>query len=292
MSAVSVVHNYLENDPDLLFRVAAANYTLSMEQIAAVLMQIKDQSEVGHLVTRKQLSDAGMDPEMCDRYIIPLKGGDKLIYLYDIPSNLLYEVFPSFKNLCILMKNGGKFDRLLSAFSKCTTYRIMQTRIESEDGAPVFMRDDKVCLAPDADMLDTVRGLLSIALDVLGERKSSKAALAAAKKTFSILSGTYEMVNLDPLYDISPAEQYDAVKEGLMMILRVMHWIFPTLTLNAVIGLKKFYAPDKDIPDILSDIAEYDEDTYDFLEQCSSKMKRLLDYVRAERIRYTPPIQM
>ncbi len=103
MSAVSVVHSYLENAPDLLFRVAAANYTLSMEQIAAVLMQIKSQKETGHLVTRKQLLDAGMDPEMCDCYIIPLKGGVKPIYLYDIPSNLQYEVFPSFKSLCILM---------------------------------------------------------------------------------------------------------------------------------------------------------------------------------------------
>ena len=43
MSAVSVVHSYLEMDPDLLFRVAAANYKLSMEQIAAVLMQIRSQ---------------------------------------------------------------------------------------------------------------------------------------------------------------------------------------------------------------------------------------------------------
>ena len=43
MSAVSVVHSYLEMDPDLLFRVAAANYTLSLEQIAAVLMQIRSQ---------------------------------------------------------------------------------------------------------------------------------------------------------------------------------------------------------------------------------------------------------
>lgn len=51
MSAISVIHTYLDSDPDLLFRVAAANYTLSLDQIAAVLMQIKDQTEVGHLVT-------------------------------------------------------------------------------------------------------------------------------------------------------------------------------------------------------------------------------------------------
>ena len=113
-----------------------------------------------------------------------------------------------------------------------------------------------------------------------------------AEKTFSILAGTYDIVNLDALYDLKPPEQYEAVKEGLMMILRVMHWIFPTLTLNAIIGLKKFYSPEKDITDILSDIAEYDEDTYDFLEQCSSQMSQLLRYLQANKIRYTPPIQL
>ena len=51
MSVISTVHSYIDTDPDLLFRVAAANYTLSIDQIAAVLMQIKDQQEAGHLVT-------------------------------------------------------------------------------------------------------------------------------------------------------------------------------------------------------------------------------------------------
>ena len=47
MSVISTVHSYIDTDPDLLFRVAAANYTLSIDQIAAVLMQIKDQQEAG-----------------------------------------------------------------------------------------------------------------------------------------------------------------------------------------------------------------------------------------------------
>ena len=73
MSVISTVHSYIDTDPDLLFRVAAANYTLSIDQIAAVLMQIKDQQEAGHLVTLQCIKSMNINPEICKRYIIPIK---------------------------------------------------------------------------------------------------------------------------------------------------------------------------------------------------------------------------
>ena len=39
MSVISTVHSYIDTDPDLLFRVAAANYTLSIDQIANLGLQ-------------------------------------------------------------------------------------------------------------------------------------------------------------------------------------------------------------------------------------------------------------
>ena len=46
MSVISTIHSYIDTDPDLLFRVSASNYTLSIDQVAAILMQIKDQQEL------------------------------------------------------------------------------------------------------------------------------------------------------------------------------------------------------------------------------------------------------
>ncbi len=63
MSVISTVHSYIDTDPDLLFRVAASNYTLSIDQVAAVLMQIKDQQEAGHLVTLQCIKSMDIDPE-------------------------------------------------------------------------------------------------------------------------------------------------------------------------------------------------------------------------------------
>lgn len=293
MSVISTVHSYIDTDPDLLFRVAAANYTLSLDQIAAVLMQIKDQQEVGHLVTLQCIKSIDIDPEVCKRYIIPIKE-EKPIYLYDIPPDLGYEIFPDFDSLVIGARNGSMFDSFLSSFSKCTRLQIMKTRIASDDGKTVFMiGDDKVCLAPDADMHDTIQGLILIALDVLGKRIENDAPLAVAKKIFSIISKSFEMVDLESLYDLRPEAQYEAVRIGLGMISKVMYWLFPTLSLNTVIALQKYYTPGKDEADLLGDICDFDEDTYDFLDMCGqAKLRLLIKYVEVGKLRYTPPIKL
>lgn len=293
MSVISTVHSYIDTDPDLLFRVAAANYTLSIDQIAAVLMQIKDQQEAGHLVTLQCIKSMNINPEICKRYIIPIKK-EKPIYLYDIPSDLGYEIFPDFDSLVISARNGSSFDSFLSSFSKCTRLQIMKTRIDSDDGKTVFMMgDDKVCLAPDADMHDTIQGLILIALDVLGKRIESEAPLAVAKKIFSIIAKSFEMIDLESLYDLRPEAQYEAVKIGSGMVSRVMYWLFPTLSLNAVIGLQKYYVPGKDEIDLLGDICDFDEDTYDFLDMCGqAKLRLLIKYVEVGKLRYTPPIKL
>ena len=293
MSVISTVHSYIDTDPDLLFRVAAANYTLSIDQIAAVLMQIKDQQEAGHLVTLQCIKSMNINPEICKRYIIPIKK-EKPIYLYDIPSDLGYEIFPDFDSLVISARNGSSFDSFLSSFSKCTRLQIMKTRIDSDDGKTVFMMgDDKVCLAPDADMHDTIQGLILIALDVLGKRIESEAPLAVAKKIFSIIAKSFEMIDLESLYDLRPEAQYEAVKIGLGMVSRVMYWLFPTLTLNTVIGLQKYYVPGKDEIDLLGDICDFDEVTYDFLDMFGqAKLQLLIKYVEVGKLRYTPPIKI
>lgn len=293
MSVISTIHSYIDTDPDLLFRVSASNYTLSIDQVAAILMQIKDQQEVGHLVTLQCIKSMDIDPEVCKRYIIPIKE-EKPIYLYDIPPNLGYEIFPDFDSLVISTRNGSIFDSFLSSFSKCTRLQIMKTRIASDDGKAAFiMGDDKVCLAPDADMHDTIQGLMLIALDVLGKRIENNAPLAVAKKIFSIISKSFEMVDLESLYDLRPEAQYEAVKIGLGMVSRAMYWLFPTLTLNTVIGLQKYYVPGKDEIDLLGDICDFDEDTYDFLDMCGqAKLQLLIKYVEVGKLRYTPPIKI
>ena len=170
----------------------------------------------------------------------------------------------------------------------------MKTRIDSDDGKTVFMMgDDKVCLARDADMHDTIQGLILIALDVLGKRIESEAPLAVAKKIFSIIAKSFEMIDLESLYDLRPEAQYEAVKIGLGMVSRVMYWLFPTLSLNAVIGLQKYYVPGKDEIDLLGDICDFDEDTYDFLDMCGqAKLRLLIKYVEVGKLRYTPPIKL
>lgn len=292
MSAISVIHTHLDSDPDLLFRVAAANYTLSIDQIAAVLIQIKDQTEVGHLVTLQCLKTMQIEVEACERYIIPIKG-EKPIYLYDLPAGLDYEIFPAFDSLVISARSGSTFDSFLSSFNRCTRLQIMKTRIASDDGKAVFKMDDKVCLAPDADMHDTIYGLILIALDVLGERIGSDAPLAVAKKLFSIVSKTFDMVDLEALYKLRPEAQYEAVKMGLMMLSRVMYWLFPTLPLNVVIGIQKYFTPGKEPADLLSDICDFDEDSYEFLDMCGpGKLSLLIKYTDVGKLRYTPPIKL
>ena len=79
---------------------------------------------------------------------------------------------------------------------------------------------------------------------------------------------------------LRPEAQYEAVKIGLGMVSRVMYWLFPTLSLNAVIGLQKYYVPGKDEIDLLGDICDFDEDTYDFLDMCGqAKLRLLIKYV-------------
>ena len=79
-----------------------------------------------------------INPEICKRYIIPIKK-EKPIYLYDIPSDLGYEIFPDFDSLVISARNGQfLLTSFLSSFSKCTRLQIMKTRIDSDDGKTVL----------------------------------------------------------------------------------------------------------------------------------------------------------
>lgn len=101
------------------------------------------------------------------------------------------------------------------------------------------------------------------------------------------------MVDLESLYDLIPEAQYEAVKIGLGMVSRVMYWLFPTLTLNTVIGLQKYYVPGKDEIDLLGDICDFDEVTYDFLDMFGqAKLQLLIKYVEVGKLRYTPPIKI
>ena len=65
------------------------------------------------------------------------------------------------------------------------------------------------------------------------------------------------------------------------------------MTLNTVIGLQKYYVPGKDEIDLLGDICDFDEVTYDFLDMFGqAKLQLLIKYVEVEKLRYTPPIKI
>ena len=115
MSVISTIHSYIDKDPDLLFRVSASNYTLSIDQVAAILMQIKDQQEVGHLVTL-QCIKVWISIQKYVTVISSRLKKKKPIYLYDIPPNLGYEIFPDFDSLVISTRNGSIFDSFFKFF--------------------------------------------------------------------------------------------------------------------------------------------------------------------------------
>lgn len=293
MRVDEIINFCLDTDPDLLFRTAAANYTLSAAQIAAVMSQIYDQKEVGHLLTYRCLKDLDIDPESCRKFVVPLVGDEKPVYLYDISPDRDLEIFPRYKSIILSMRQSSGFEKLLAAFSKSTKLTVMQGRMESENGKKVFMIGEKVCLSPDAEISDVVTGLMLLALDILTTRAENKTAGIIGKKLFSILAETYDMIDLDPLYKLSIREQYEAFQNGLIMVRQLMSWIFPTLTLNAVIELQKFYQEDMLSEELLDEIQKFDEDTFEYLEACGvGKVQMLLKYVEVGRMRYTPPIKI
>ena len=261
---MDILGKYLKEDPDYLYRAMAFNFTLSFEQVLQVLKQADGKHEIGHLVSRQYLTQAQIDVADCQKFLIPLRGEDRPIALYNLPNGREGDLLTYQEIVKSVGEAEELVDRLYERFQKRTGMQIITTTVKNEHGDAVFQMGSQVAILPDASIEEIVEKLLNLGIQKIAETQEMPLVGALAAKLLSIYKGKFEILDLSAL---------DALE-------------------SFVIALKKTYAPDLDVEGLQRCLIQIDKRIARRFSYMGEQKEQLVKILKNRCMFYSPPVRL
>ena len=289
---MDILDKYLREDPDYLYRVMAFNFTLSFEQVLQVLKQADGKHEIGHLVSRQYLMQAQIDVADCQKFLIPLRGEDRPIALYNLPNGREGDLLTYQEIVKSVGEAEELVDRLYERFQKRTGMQIITTTVKNEHGDAVFQMGSQVAILPDASIEEIVEKLLDLGIQKISETQEMPLVGALAAKLLSIYKGKFEILDLSALDALEEEEQLERLDDAFDLYKEVISWIYLALNLDFVIALKKAYAPDLDVEGLQRCLIQIDKRIARRFSSMGEQKEQLVKILKNRCMFYSPPVRL
>lgn len=285
-----------DKDLDAVLRTAVNNYTLSLEQIVSLTVQIIKSDAEGnlsplpHLVSKGFLETYEIDPAVCGKFILPVPG-EKPVWLFK-STNERVDSFPSYKKLVYLVKTKPrKLGEIIDLVSKKTHTQLQMVTISIENDERFMKVDNSILIDRSVSTFDLVYILQQILIQAYLNGGGDPLVGALAKKLLNLYACVPQPVDLSGV-DALPADDLFKKTKLAMDIFRDVMWIIaPTFTLNEIATLIKVYKPDMRKPDLIQALKGADQSLAGKLQAFDGmSVNKIINLLKTARITYTPVV--